>query len=115
MSFNFATSEVKLAAAALISGGRAVSINSSGMFQIAQAGTASTMPAVAFAPNTILSGQVGNARWNFHHVATISGAIGNPIFVGATGAAVNASGSLLSGNVIQVMGAATPTGAFINI
>src|SRR4051794_36753356 len=104
----------KATTAELISGVRAVSINSSGNFVIAKAGTATTMPAVGVAKDNLLSGQVYKVFSNVDAVVSISGTVGGPIYVGPTGPLVNGSGSLLSGNMIQMIGVASTSGAYIN-
>jgi len=107
---------VKGQTAQLISGGRFVSMNASGELQIAQAGTHSTMPAVAFTAANIASGTVAKFYTNREVPAgTASGLVGQGLYVGCSGLPTLTTTPLLSGNMVQLCGYKTTNGLNINI
>jgi hypothetical protein len=92
--------------AELISGGRAVALNTSGRLQIAMASVSGRMPAIGVLETNVASGQSATivqkgraitAGFNF------SGQIGNPMYVGASG---TIEATPFSGSEVQSMGVA---------
>ncbi len=93
-----------------ISGGRAVSFNSSGAVQIAMASVPSKTPAVGIVIDNVASGQstriynrgsVRSSQFNF------SGYIGKPVWVGTSGNIVSSGAPAESGNVHIPLGTIT--------
>ncbi len=93
-----------------ISGGRAVSFNSSGAVQIAMASIPSRTPAVGIVVDNVASGQatrvynrgsVRSSQFNF------SGYIGKPVWVGASGNIISSGLPVESGNIHIPLGTIT--------
>jgi hypothetical protein len=89
----------------MISGGRAVNVNTSGLAQIAMAGDPTRMPAIGVMIDNTLSGQPARIYTRSHLYSdkfSYSGYIGSELWVGTSGDIVTSGG--ISGNVQQILG-----------
>ena len=92
--------------AELISGGRAVALNTSGRLQIAMASVSGRMPAIGVLETNVLSGQSATIVQKGRAISpsfNFSGQIGNPMYVGASGTIETTA---FSGSEVQSLGVA---------
>jgi hypothetical protein len=103
---------IKANAAELISGTPvAVVLNSSGNLVVANA---SRTPIAGVAIDPILSGKVGKAYRRADVNTSISGLVGTSLVAGVSGELVVKTFAQISGTVVQVLGVATTSGAYVN-
>lgn len=115
--------ETTLKTAEAISGGRCVSITTSGTLQIAMCLQSGRMPAIGYVRDNYTSGAVASvytAGRLFNAVSgtpfDFSGLVGYPVFVGESGHAIASGMPLVSGAIIQVVGVSIfQSGIFLQV